>query len=199
MPLHWQCHWPLQSCCSTFHFDTHPGIICGQLCLLLWGPWGQMQLQTPPILTCCHSWVLEHHGMVPWNSLIMAMYRQRHFRPYEPNQLCSTSWWGQQCPFLGMLHLMPCCTAGLPINAISKFDKDDNCPALIKQKRKYQSMVRSFGWLAQSTHPDLSLTHSFLSMNCNNPSKSHWNAAHCALHYIYSMINYGLRLTFTAP
>jgi hypothetical protein len=60
-------------------------------------------------------------------------------------------------------------SSGLPINAISKPDKPHNCPALIKRKRKYQSMVGSIGWLAQSTCPDLAPTHSFLYAYCNRP------------------------------
>jgi hypothetical protein len=41
--------------------------------------------------------------------------------------------------------------SGLPINAIPESDKDNNCPAFIKRKRKYQSVVSSIGWLASST------------------------------------------------
>jgi hypothetical protein len=67
--------------------------------------------------------------------------------------------------------------SGLPIDAIPESDKDNNCPALIKCKRRYQSVVGSIGWLAQTTRPDLSPTHSFLSAYNNKPSKSHWNAA----------------------
>jgi hypothetical protein len=59
-------------------------------------------------------------------------------------------------------------------------------------RRKYQSIVGSIGWLAQSTRPDLIPSHSFLSSYCNRPSKSHLNAALYVLHYIHSTINYGI-------
>ena len=56
-------------------------------------------------------------------------------------------------------------------------------------------MVGSIGWLAQSTRPDLSPSHSFLSSYNNKPSKSHWNAALYVLHYIHSTIDYGFTFT----
>jgi hypothetical protein len=49
--------------------------------------------------------------------------------------------------------------------------------------------------LAQSTCPDLAPTHSFLLAYCNKPSRSHWNAALYALHYIHSTIDYGFTFT----
>jgi hypothetical protein len=66
---------------------------------------------------------------------------------------------------------------GLPINVIPESDEDNNCPALIKCKRRYQSVVGLIGWLAQTTRPDLSPTHSFLLAYNSKPSKSHWNVA----------------------
>ena len=56
-------------------------------------------------------------------------------------------------------------------------------------------MVGSIGWLAQSTRPDLSSSHSFLSSYNNKPSKSHWNAALYVLHYIHLTIDYGFTFT----
>ncbi len=88
--------------------------------------------------------------------------------------------------------------SGLPINAILESDKLDNRPALIMHKCKYQSVVGSFGWLAQSTCPDLTPTHSFLSAYCNKPSRGRWNAALYALHYIHSTIDYGFTFTSQA-
>jgi hypothetical protein len=85
--------------------------------------------------------------------------------------------------------------SGLPINAIPESDKDGDCPALIKRKRRYQSVVSSVSWLAQTTCPDLLPTHSFLLAYNNKPLKSHWNAALYALHYIHSTINYGIMFT----
>jgi hypothetical protein len=35
--------------------------------------------------------------------------------------------------------------SGLPINTIPESDKDNNCPAFIERKRKYQSVVGSIG------------------------------------------------------
>jgi hypothetical protein len=91
--------------------------------------------------------------------------------------------------------------SGLPIDAIPKSDEPKNCSALIKWKRKYQSVVGSIGWLAQSTCPDLAPTHSFLLAFCNKPSCGHWNATLYALHYIHSTIDYGFMFTlnFQAP
>ncbi len=39
--------------------------------------------------------------------------------------------------------------SGLPINAIPKSDKAEDCPTLIEKKRKYQSVIGLIGWLAQ--------------------------------------------------
>ncbi len=59
---------------------------------------------------------------------------------------------------------------GLPINAIPESDEDKSCPTFIVRKQKYQSVIGSIGWLASSTHPDLAVTHSFLSVYNNKPS-----------------------------
>jgi hypothetical protein len=48
------------------------------------------------------------------------------------------------------LNTTPYCSS-LPINAIPESDKDKNCPAFIKRKRKYQSVVGLIRWLARST------------------------------------------------
>jgi hypothetical protein len=87
--------------------------------------------------------------------------------------------------------------SGLPIDAIPDCNKDNNCPALIKRKQRYQSVVCLIGWLAQSTCPDLAPTHSFLLAYNNKPLKSHWNVALYALNYIHSTINYSFTLTST--
>jgi hypothetical protein len=81
----------------------------------------------------------------------------------------------------------------LPINAIPESDKDENCPMFVDCKQKYQSMVGSIWWLANTTQPDLAACHSFLSAYNNKPSQSHWNAALYVLHYIHSTINYGIK------
>ena len=85
--------------------------------------------------------------------------------------------------------------SGLPIDACPESDEADDCPALLERRRKYQSVVGSIGWLAQSTRPDLAPCHSFLSSYNNKPSKSHWNAALYVLHYIHSTIDYGFTFT----
>jgi hypothetical protein len=81
--------------------------------------------------------------------------------------------------------------SGLPIDAIAESDEDKECPTFIEHKQKHQSIVGSVGWLAQSTGPDLSPSHLFLSAYCNKPSQSHLNAALYMLHYIHSTIDYG--------
>jgi hypothetical protein len=85
--------------------------------------------------------------------------------------------------------------SGLPIDAIAESDEDEECPTFVERKRKYQSIVDSIGWLAQSTQPNLSPSHSFLSAYCSKPSQNHLNAALYVLHYIHSTINYGFPYT----
>jgi len=85
--------------------------------------------------------------------------------------------------------------SGLPIDACLESDEADDCPALLEQRRKYQSVVGLIGWLAQSMRPDLAPCHYFLSSYNNKPSKSHWNIALYVLHYIHSTINYGFTFT----
>jgi hypothetical protein len=70
-------------------------------------------------------------------------------------------------------------------------DKYEENPSFQEQKKKYQSIVGSIGWLAQSTRPDLAPSQSFSSAYANKPSRSHLNAALYVLHYIHSTINYG--------
>ena len=74
--------------------------------------------------------------------------------------------------------------SGMPIDAIPDSTEDDNCPALLKRKQRYQSAVGSIGWLANSTRPDLAPVHSFLSSYNNRPSVGHWKAVLYVLHYI---------------
>ncbi len=88
----------------------------------------------------------------------------------------------------------PYCS-GLPIDACPESKESDICLALIERKWRYQSVAGSIGWLAHSTRPDLAPTHSILSAYNNKPSKSHWNAALYALHYIHSTIDYGFTFT----
>ncbi len=95
------------------------------------------------------------------------------------------------------LDATPYCSS-LPINAIPESNEPNGCPALIKRKCKYQSVVGLIRWLAQSTCSNLSPMHSFLSAYCNKPSRSHWNAALYALHYIHSTIDYGFTFTLQA-
>jgi len=85
--------------------------------------------------------------------------------------------------------------SGLPIDACPESDKDETSNTFIKRKKKYQSIVGSIGWLAQSTRPYLAPSHSFLSAYINRPSRSHLNAALYVLQYIHSTINYGFSFT----
>ena len=85
---------------------------------------------------------------------------------------------------------------GLPIDACSSESNEaDDCPALLDRKKRYQNVVGLIGWLAQSTRPDLTPSHSFLLSYNNKPSKSHGNAALYVLHYIHSTIDYGFIFT----
>jgi hypothetical protein len=85
-------------------------------------------------------------------------------------------------------------TLGASIAAYPKSNKDEESPTFLEKRYKYQSIVDSIGWLAQSTRSDLAPSHSFLPAYKNKPSQSHLNAALYVLHYIHSTINY--RFTF---
>ncbi len=91
--------------------------------------------------------------------------------------------------------------SGLPIDACPESGEDTTHPTFVERKRKYQSIVGSIGWLAQSTRPDLAPSYSFLSSYCNKPSRSHLNAALYVLHYIHSTNDYGMSFSSeeTAP
>ena len=94
----------------------------------------------------------------------------------------------------------PYCS-GLPIDACPESDEDETNPTFIERKKKYQRIIGFTGWLAQSTHPDLAPSHSFLSAYIISPSCSHLNVAFYVLHYIHLTINYGFmfRLAEKAP
>ncbi len=83
----------------------------------------------------------------------------------------------------------------LPIDACPKSDKDEESPGFLECRCKYQSIVGSIGWLAQSTCPNLAPSHSCLLVYNNKPSKSHINVALYVLHYIHSTIDYGFSFT----
>ena len=85
--------------------------------------------------------------------------------------------------------------SGLPIDACPESDEDETSQTFLDRKKKYQSIVGSIGWLAQSTRPDLAPSHSFLSAYINKPSRSHFNAALYVLQYIHSTIDYGFAFT----
>jgi hypothetical protein len=89
--------------------------------------------------------------------------------------------------------------SGLPIDEIAELDENKECPTFSKCKQKYQSIVGSIRWLAQSTRLDLSPSHSILSTYCNKPLQSHLNAALYVLHYIHSTIDYGFTFTSVVP
>ena len=84
--------------------------------------------------------------------------------------------------------------SGLPIDACPESDEDKMNPTF-EQKRNYQSIIGSIGWLAQSTRPNLAPSHSFLLAYCNKPSRSHLNAALYVLQYMHLAIDY--RSTFS--
>jgi len=85
--------------------------------------------------------------------------------------------------------------SGLPIGACLESDDDETSQTFIDRKKKYQSIVGSIVWLAQSTRPDLAPSHSFLSAYINKPSQSHLNATLYILQYIHSTIDYGFAFT----
>jgi hypothetical protein len=85
--------------------------------------------------------------------------------------------------------------SSLPIDTCPESDEEKDNPTFLKRQSKYQSIVGCIGWLAQSTHPDLTPSHLFLLAYNNKPSQSHMNAALYVLHYIHSTIDYGFAFT----
>ena len=85
--------------------------------------------------------------------------------------------------------------SGLPIDACPKSDEGKESPGFLECKRKYQSIVGSIRWLAQSTCANLAPLHLFLSAYNNKPSRSHMNVALYVLHYILLTIDYGFTFT----
>ncbi len=76
--------------------------------------------------------------------------------------------------------------SGIPINSIAPLTDTDVSPAQIRRNEAYQSLIGSIGWLAMSTHPDLSAVHSFLTSYSNKPAGGHMKAALCVtLHPFY--------------
>jgi hypothetical protein len=68
----------------------------------------------------------------------------------------------------------------ISIDAVAPLLKDQNFPALKQRKDTYQSLIESIGWLAHSTHPDLSAVHSFLSAYSNKPSTVKESGSSCS-------------------
>jgi hypothetical protein len=60
--------------------------------------------------------------------------------------------------------------SGLPIDVCPESDEDEKSPTFLDRKKKYQSIVGSIGWLAQTTRSDLTPSHSFMSAYINKPS-----------------------------
>jgi hypothetical protein len=85
--------------------------------------------------------------------------------------------------------------SGHSICTILEYNKDHKYPVLKGCKQEYQNIVRSIGWLAHSTCPDLAATHSFLAIYSNKTMHCHWNAVLYALQYIHSTINNGINFT----
>jgi hypothetical protein len=81
---------------------------------------------------------------------------------------------------------------GIPIDSIAPSLDDNNSPAQLQRKAAYQSLISSIGWLASTTHPNLSAVHSFLSLFSNKPAVGHLKAAFYALHYIHSTHDYDI-------
>ncbi len=88
--------------------------------------------------------------------------------------------------------------SGILIDAIAPSTDDDVSPAHIRCTEAYQSLIRSIGWLAMSTRPDLTAVHLFLSSYSHKPAVAHMKAALFALHYIYSTYDYGISFTSKA-
>ncbi len=70
-------------------------------------------------------------------------------------------------------------------------DADDS-HAQIRRTQAYQSLIGSIGWLAMTTHPNLTAIHSFLSSYSVKLSVGHMKSALYVLHYIHSTYDYGI-------
>jgi hypothetical protein len=57
--------------------------------------------------------------------------------------------------------------SGVPIDLIANSSGADDSPSLKRHKEAYQSLIRSIGWLAHSTCPDLITAHTFLASYSN--------------------------------
>ncbi len=78
--------------------------------------------------------------------------------------------------------------SGLPIDAILNLDKANNCPALIEQKRNIKESLAPLDGSRRVLARTL-LPYTPSLDYCSKLSKSHWNAALYALHYIHSTID----------
>jgi hypothetical protein len=58
--------------------------------------------------------------------------------------------------------------SGIPVNSIALLTDTDNSPAQIHRMQTYQSLIGSIGWLAMTTHPDLTAIHSFCLRTIQN-------------------------------
>ncbi len=85
--------------------------------------------------------------------------------------------------------------SGVPINLIAKLLEADDSPSLKHCKEAYQSLIRSIGWLAHSTCPNLIMAHSFLASYSNKPSTGHMKAALHTLHYTHLMHDNSISFT----
>jgi hypothetical protein len=84
-------------------------------------------------------------------------------------QFCCDSW--EPTPTATPYHL------GVPIDSIASFSDNDDPPSQLRWTEAYQSLIRSIGWLATATHPDLTPVHVFLSSYNSKPSTGHMKAA----------------------
>jgi hypothetical protein len=85
--------------------------------------------------------------------------------------------------------------SGIPVDSIPLSIDADKLPAQLWQTQAYQSLIGSIGWLAMTTHPDLTAIHSFLSSYSTKPAVDHMKSALYALNSIHSTYNYNITFT----
>ncbi len=85
--------------------------------------------------------------------------------------------------------------SGILVDSIALLTAADNSPAQIRRTQAYQSLIGSIGWLAMTTHPNITAIHSFLSSYNAKLLVGHMKSALYVLHYIHSTYDYGISFT----
>jgi hypothetical protein len=83
----------------------------------------------------------------------------------------------------------------IPVDSIALLMDANDSPNQICRTQAYQSLIGSIGWLAITTHPNLTAIHSFLLSYNAKLSVGHMKSALYMLHYIHFTCDYGISFT----